>query len=120
MGIYGIYNAEGGIIGDFKYVFQKLTKTRKCYLCDITHTLAWTKRDWQELNSRISEPLILLHINEQDDDMRSFTEGKTPCVIRGTQGAYNMLLTDDDLSNCAGNVAIFESLLTSRLSDSAQ
>jgi len=41
--LYGIYNAEGTLLGELKYLFMKLSGRGSCALCDITHTFAWKK-----------------------------------------------------------------------------
>ena len=35
--IYCIYNAEGSVIGELKYLYEKYFKDIKCSMCDITH-----------------------------------------------------------------------------------
>ena len=34
---YGVYHADGGIIGELAYVWGKIRGTAHCALCDITH-----------------------------------------------------------------------------------
>ena len=36
--IWGVYHADGGIVGELRYVFGKLRGTAHCALCDITHS----------------------------------------------------------------------------------
>ena len=39
--IWGVYHADGGLIGELKYVAGALFKGQHCSLCDITHKVAW-------------------------------------------------------------------------------
>lgn len=45
--IVGVYNADGGIIGELTYVFQKLLGNKKCSLCSLTHESVFEKSEWK-------------------------------------------------------------------------
>ena len=34
--IVGVYNADGGVLGELTYVFKKITKQTKCAFCELT------------------------------------------------------------------------------------
>lgn len=40
----GIYNADGGLVGEVRYVVGHLLGTAECALCDITHSPVRRKR----------------------------------------------------------------------------
>ena len=42
--IWGVYHADGGIVGELRYVFGKLRGTAHCALCDITHSYVSEKK----------------------------------------------------------------------------
>ena len=107
MGIFGIYNAAGGIVGRIKYAIGKIAKSNHCELCDITHSLIYKKRLWKQFINNLSIPFRLLHLNEQANDMAKFTQGKTPCVLIKMNNKYTMLLNSEELKNCEGNVSKF-------------
>ena len=65
MKIHGIYNADGGIIGELQYVLGKIMGKAHCSLCDITHSYISKKKSWKALESRGEFGINLLHINEQ-------------------------------------------------------
>ena len=48
--IWGVYHADGGLIGELKYVAGALFKGQHCSLCDITHKIAWEKSDMKKLS----------------------------------------------------------------------
>ena len=46
--IYCIYNAEGSIFGELKYLYNKYIRDIKCSMCDITHNTLSEKREWKK------------------------------------------------------------------------
>ena len=48
--IYCIYNAEGSIIGELKYLLLKYFYGFKCSMCEITHTNFSEKKEWKKKN----------------------------------------------------------------------
>ena len=62
---YGVYHADGGIIGELSYVWGKIRGTAHCALCDITHRGVSTKKEWREMTSGLDFEIELLHLNEQ-------------------------------------------------------
>ena len=111
LGITGIYHANGGILGELSYVALKLFRVGHCSLCDITHTLAWKKKEWQACEVGFNVPFKLLHLNERDAATADFTDGNTPCVIAETDNGKVMLLTNHQLDAIQGDVAVFDAAL---------
>ena len=119
MEIFGIYNADGGIVGELKYGIGKMFKSNHCFLCDITHGVQhnWLyirqfsykvkRRLWKQFLNNLPVPLRLLHLNEQTNDMAKFTMGKTPCVLIEMNNEYTVLLNSEELKSCEGNVSKF-------------
>jgi len=114
--IYGVYNADGGIIGELAYVWGKIRGTAHCALCDITHRGVSKKKEWKELESRLKVPIELLHINEQTPELAEFTEGRTPCVVGVSSDELRMIMTPDQLEECGKQVEKFESAFSSQVS----
>ena len=115
MELFGIYHANGGIMGELAYVFGKITGRTKCELCDITHSLAWQKREWKDLVAKTEIDILLIHMNEQDEKMRAFTADKTPCLVYESEGKFHQLISKTDLQQCHGKVSIFENILIDSL-----
>ena len=63
-GLVGVYHADGGPIGEAKYVIGKLMGTAHCALCDITHSPVRRKPAWDRMVAELGAPLELLHLNE--------------------------------------------------------
>lgn len=109
--IWGVYHADGGIIGELQYVLGKIRGTTHCALCDITHSLVSEKKSMKECRSNSSVPFNLVHLNEQTDGLQSITEGMTPCVVAETNDGFEIILYSDDLENCNKKVQEFQEKL---------
>ena len=60
--IWGVYHADGGIVGELRYVFGKIRGTAHCALCDITHSYVSEKKTMKECRSNSPVPFhLLLH-----------------------------------------------------------
>ena len=114
--MYGVYNADGGIMGELAYVWGKIRGTAHCALCDITHRGVSKKKQWKEYENRLRIPVELLHINEQEEALSRFTEGKTPCVVGDYSGELKMVMSADDLEECDKSVEKFESFISKIIS----
>ena len=110
--IYGVYNADGGIMGELAYVWGKIRGTAHCALCDITHRGVSKKKQWKEFVNSLKVPIELLHINEQEPALAQFTEGKTPCVVGDYSGELRIVMNADDLEECSKSVDKFESFIS--------
>jgi len=106
--LYGIYHANGGLMGELAYVVGKLVGTAHCALCDITHAGFREKKAFRACSSQLPMPFELLHLNEQPAELGKFTHGKTPCVVWADQGGFVMALDPEALESCDGDVVSFE------------
>ena len=113
--IYGIYHADGGIIGELSYLWGKITGTAHCSLCDITHKGISMKRDWKNFTNSLEVDFELLHLNEQTQVLADFTAGKTPCVVGEELGEMKILVDAESLEGCNKSVSSFESTLMSSM-----
>ena len=84
--LYGVYNADGGIIGELSYVIGKIRGKVHCALCDITHKGISKKKEWKSLERKIDIPFELVHLNEQKKEFEEYTAGKSPCVVGEKNG----------------------------------
>ncbi|MGY8645253.1 MAG: hypothetical protein ACKVIE_04050 [Candidatus Poseidoniales archaeon] len=109
--IWGVYHADGGIIGELQYVLGKIRGTAHCALCDITHSFVSEKKTMKECRSNSPVPFNLVHLNEQIDGLKSITEGMTPCVVAETKEGFEIILCSDDLENCNKKVQEFQEKL---------
>ena len=113
--IYGVYHADGGLLGELRYVLGKLLGTAHCSLCDITHGAVSMKSTFRACMERLGVPVELVHLNEQSSELETFTAGRTPCVVGETAEGFRLLLSADELDLMAGDVEPFEAVLGERL-----
>jgi len=113
--IVGVYNADGSVIGELRYVIGKIMGTAHCALCDITHGLVKQKNTFSRLCESLPIPLRTVHLDERSEDLIAFTTGKTPCVVGQTNEGWVMLIDAGALEACGKDVAKFEAVLRDRL-----
>jgi len=114
--ITGVYHADGGLMGELRYVVGKLRGTSHCALCDVTHGLTGKKAEFVACEARLGIPVELVHLNERTPELRAFTEGRTPCVVGHGQAGLVMLLSAEALDGFGGRVDGFERALRAALS----
>ena len=115
----GVYDADGGLLGEAAYVWGKVRGTRHCGLCDITHSTVRRKRDWDRMAAALPVPVRLLHLNELDDDLRAAVAATgAPVVLArdgGAPGGWRELVGAQELDAMEGSVAAFEAVVRRRL-----
>jgi hypothetical protein len=112
-GYVGIYNADGGVAGELRYLFGHLFGSAECSLCDITHSFVRRKPEWDRMVARMSVPVVVLHRNELDDRLESAVQDvPLPAVVaRCADGSVSVALTADRLARLGGSVEEFERAL---------
>jgi|TARA_B110000495_G_C22718099_1_gene421977 hypothetical protein len=113
--LYGIYHANGGIIGELSYIIGKYRGTTHCALCDITHGTISMKNKWKELSRGLNVPFNLVHLNERIDDIISISENNTPCIIAETEDSFHMLISSEELEKCNKSVDNFGIILNEKI-----
>ncbi|HEX5858010.1 MAG TPA: hypothetical protein VFY91_07870 [Microbacterium sp.] len=115
-GYTGIYNADGGLLGEARYVIGHLLGTAECALCDITHSPVRRKPDWNRMVARIGIPLVVLHRNELDERLSgAVRQVALPVVLaHHADGSISVALSADELAALDGSVDAFEHALRAR------
>ena len=118
--LVGIYNADGGIVGELKYFFGHLIGVAKCELCDVTHSPIRRKASFDKLASDLKAEfgleMDLKHPNERNESEIRASSGQEPCVLaQYADGSLGMLLDRAELAMVKGDVAKFEGLVRARL-----
>ena len=113
--LIGVYNADGGIVGELSYILGKTFQGKHCELCDITHSPFRRKKSWDEFVNGLAYPFELFHLNELSAELRSFVGDQAPLVILRRDGEISVLLTGEEMATCKGDVAQFAQLMTTRL-----
>lgn len=118
--LVGVYDADGGLLGEAAYVWGKVRGTRHCGLCDITHSTVRRKGEWDRMVARLPVPVRLLHLNELDDDLRAAVAAtRAPVVLAREAGTWRELIGVAELDEMAGSVDAFEAAVRRRLDEGA-
>ena len=109
--IYCIYNAEGSLKGELKYLYKKYFKDIKCSMCDITHSTFTQKKKWK--NKCLTFPLEIecMHLDELPSDIKILVNDKTPCVVAQINSTNKIIIKDEELIHMEGDVDSFFSHL---------
>lgn len=120
MKLIGVYDADGGLVGELSYFFGHLVGVQHCTLCDITHSPVAKKKQWKEFERRIHDELgidwVLVHKNERSDAQLAASAGREPCVLlEDDAGKLSMILDWTDLKLARGSVESFERAVRAKL-----
>jgi hypothetical protein len=118
--LIGIYNADGGIVGELKYFFGHLIGVAKCELCDVTHSPIRRKASWdrlaRQLKAEYGLDFALEHLNERSEAETKASAGREPCVLAEyPDGSLGMFLDRQELRVVGGDVDRFAKLVRARL-----
>ena len=118
--LIGIYNADGGLVGELNYFLGHLIGVAKCELCDITHSPLRKKASFdkltKDLKAEFGLDFDLLHLNERSESEARASDSKQPCVLAEfPDGSLGMFLDRQELRVVKGDVAKFEALVRARL-----
>ena len=114
--LVGVYDADGGLLGEAAYVWGKIRGTRHCSLCDITHGRVRRKPKWDQMVADLGIPMDLLHLNELPTDVRqAVAESGAPVVLARSDAGWWPLVGRDELDTLDGSVARLGDLLRARL-----
>ncbi|WP_137845889.1 hypothetical protein [Microbacterium sp. 2FI] len=107
-GFIGVYHADGGPIGELRYLVGHMLGTTRCGLCDVTHS--WRRKpEWDAMVARLGIPFDLVHLNEMDAETAEAVRlSGSPVVFARTEAGLQPVLRADELDRLDGSVAAFE------------
>jgi hypothetical protein len=113
MKFIGVYDADGTIVGEVKYMVGKLFGTTSCPLCDLTHgTKLKGRDDYKACAASLPVPIELFHRNDQPETIRTLTNGKLPCIVAVHQDeSLTMAVEREALESCNKDVDKLATLL---------
>jgi hypothetical protein len=116
--VVGVYDADGGVVGEVTYVVGHLIGRSSCSLCELTHGSVRRRPDWDAMVGRLPVPVRLVHRNEVTDDERSaYSVSGLPAVVGlRADGTRTVLLGPTGLAALDGSVPAFERALLDALS----
>lgn len=111
--LLAIYDADGGIVGELRYVVGHLLGTTECALCDITHSPVRRKRAWDRMVMDLDVDLEVVHRNELPGwALEAVDRTALPAVLaRRGDGTVDQLLDRAALEGCGGSVEGFRERL---------
>lgn len=107
-GLIGIYDADGGVLGELRYALGRLLSDAHCSLCDLTHRGLRRRKQWDTFVAHLGVPFVLLHRNEMDETVRSVVGTELPCIVARRRGRYELLLGPRDLAACGTDLRELE------------
>jgi hypothetical protein len=115
----GVYHADGGLLGELRYVVGKLLGTTHCALCDVTHSAVRRKREWDAMVGSLGVEFELLHLNEMPPDVaRSVAASGSPVVLaRVVGGGLQTLLGPGELDRLGASVDRFRAALVAAVTE---
>lgn len=115
--LVGVYDADGGLAGELRYVVGHLLGRAECSLCDITHSPVRRKRSWDAMTSRVGIPWRLLHRNELTADLVDAVRVAGLPVVLGcdASGDWQVVVDRAGLRSAGGSVERFEATLREAL-----
>ena len=96
--LIGVYHADGGLLGELRYVLGKARGTAHCALCDITHGSVRRKPEWDSACADFPIPIRLVHLNERTAaEVDACTIGTPTVLAVYADGSLAPLLGPADL-----------------------
>lgn len=114
--LVGVYDADGGLLGEAAYLWGRLRGTRHCALCDVTHGPLRRKRSWDRMVADLGVPVVLRHLDELTaEEARAVDRHGAPVVLARTAGGLAPLVDAGELDGLDGSVERLGTLLRARL-----
>ena len=115
MKIFCIFDARGSFLGEISHFFKKYILGQSCAMCDISHNLRGVKQEWRDMSETLDHDIKLLHIDEMSSMLAKFVGNSTPCVVASMKSGFKVLVNQEELSACAGNINSFKKLLEQKI-----
>ena len=111
----GVYDADGGWGGEFRYVIGLLVGGKHCSLCDITHGFnPFGRKEWRRACAQAPFEIELIH-RDQASKAQRHAAAALPAVLTGENDSWRLLVGADELEGCAGDPDRLITLIDSRL-----
>ena len=96
--IYFIYNADGSFFGEISYFLKKLSGRDKCKLCDLSHTLIFQKKSWDDFLKELERPYRVLHIFVLPDSIKQLNVNY-PSILLEKDDSFEELVSRKDFED---------------------
>ncbi|MGB7982553.1 MAG: mycoredoxin [Candidatus Nanopelagicales bacterium] len=117
--LVGVYDADGGVVGEARYFLGHLLGILGCSLCDITHSPVRRKPAWDAMVAGLGVPFRLRHRNELTPALAAAVARSGVPVVLGVlaDGSVHPVLDAAALGRLDGSVAGFGLGLAGALAD---
>jgi hypothetical protein len=118
--LIGVYQIDGGIVGELKYFFGRLLGAKTCSLCHVSRSLIRKKPAFKALEEHLLAQhgilVRMIHPNERNDRELKASGCREPCILlEYPDQSMSMFLDSTDLKALSGNVGSLAKLIASRL-----
>jgi hypothetical protein len=109
----GVYDADGGLAGEVRYIVGHLLGRAECSLCDITHSSVRRRPAWDRMVARLGVPFDLVHRNEVPPGYTAALDGvELPVVVAElADGRIEVAVDAASLAACDGDIERFAAAL---------
>ncbi|QIM22825.1 hypothetical protein G7075_19590 [Phycicoccus sp. HDW14] len=117
--VLGVYDADGGVLGELAYAVNHVLGRAECALCDVTHGGVRRRPEWDAMVASLPVPVRLVHRNEVSEaEGRAVHESGLP-VILGVRddGTHTVLVPRQRLAVAHGSVEDVGQALRTALDD---
>jgi hypothetical protein len=102
----GVYDADATLIGEISYWLKARVGAAHCALCDLTHGVFRTKREWLSCSSELGIPFKTFHRNDAPADVLQVAQQFPVVLIRNSSG-LSILLDAKALDDFGGDTEKF-------------
>ena len=102
----GVYDADGTIVGEVSYwIGARLGRTH-CSLCELTHGLFATKREWRECSTKLGVPFTTWHRDDAPTEVLAAID-VFPAVVARRGDSLGVVIDAATLESFAGDTRRF-------------
>jgi hypothetical protein len=115
--VVGVYDADGGVIGELSYAVGHLLGRTSCALCEVTHRGLHRRPEWDAMAAGLPVPVRLVHRDETTAPEReALVLSGLPAVLGVRRdGSLTALLGPTGIAAAAGSVEVLGSSLAAAL-----
>ena len=113
--LVGIYRADGGLVGELRYLAGHYLRGDECSLCSVTHSTFRRRPEWDEQVAALGIPFDLRHRNELDAELAQYADRSACIVAIDIAGSTRVLLSDHEIGEAHGDVSTLFTMLRNRL-----
>lgn len=113
----GVYDADATLIGEISYWLKARVGATHCALCELTHGVFRTKREWVSCSRELAVPFRTFHRNDAPADVLQ-TSQQFPVVLVRRSSGLSVLLDADALNEFASDTVKFADHLAAVISES--